>query len=199
MRQKFDSAFVQRLRHEVGDGALDVAWYPQEQQLSQAVSSTGAKIGWRANGRRGCWVVTKTIKVTTRTEAHGAEFLAPHTMTVKVFKLNGKYGHPRLPGHWTIRQMCLADVCRRGAMNRLRELNAWQEASLRAKYVEEHGRVAEQLASTELRSALMKLNDELGVERHTKEEHLAAWAQVEKKAEAAHNAREDMVKAERLL
>lgn len=141
----------------------------------------------------------KQCRMPVRTSAHGAEFLATRTTHIKVFKLNGKYGHPRLPGDWTIRSLCLSDQCRRGPMNRLRELNDWQEAALRRKYAGGAQQTIDQMASLDLRAALMRIKDELGVESHSREEHIAARAQLERDAMAAEEDIEAQIKSERLL
>lgn len=199
MRQSFDKAFVQRLRHEVGDGALDIAWYPSEPQLGMSLGINGVKTGWRATGRRGCWVVTKSCKIPIVTEANDAMLLTHQTVVIKVFKLNGKYGHPRIPGHWVIRALCASDSCRRGAMTRLRELNDWQQEALHKKYVVEQAAGASSLDAMGLRAALMKVRDEAGIESSSREEHLANMAALERGAEDAEATRKAMVAAESLL
>lgn len=199
MRQKFDKAFVQRLRHEVGDGALDVVWYAGEPQLAMARGVGGVKIGWRDTGRRGCWVVTKTCKLPIVTEANDALLLTHQEVVIKVFKLNGKYGHPRIPGHWVIRALCASDACRRGAMARLRELNSWQQDALHKKYVVDQAAGASSLDAMGLRSALMKVRDEFGVESSSREDHIANMTALEAGAEEAEASRKAMVAAESLL
>lgn len=199
MRQQFDRQFVQRLRREVGDQALDILWFPREKHQAQAVSENGAHIGWRPNGARGCWVVVKQGLLPSISHSHGSTVITHKAVTFKVFKLNGKYGNPMLPGHWTIRALCASDTVRRGAMVRLRELNQWQRDALERRYVQADLKAAEDLAASGLRSVLDKVRQEVGLGSHDREEHLAAWKKAEQDAERAEARREALVRAESLL
>lgn len=150
---------VEMMRTEVGVPTLGLRYNPRAPRFSED--------GF------GCWEVVQRLPAFRVVDVDGQK--VAHTVDVDklVYRLNGNYDRPLVPGRWLITALCARDAQRHGRRKIRREINDRQESYEVAEQKSIDAITQERAKNKDLRRAVQNVAREIGVPMRTRDEILA--------------------------